>query len=211
MRTFLVLMCSLGLALVATGAQEKKKEQKPAPKKPAQTTQVGKPKGGAPKAGGPHQQTNASQRGAEAAKGKGKRSYQTNAARGQPVSGPQKTKEKKGTQSSSAVAGQGAAGGRAPAKTKQGKASVAQAKSKPIKPQHFNVSKQPNTAKAPPVKFQQGKRIEGSQNWQGKQYAAFRNYKSEWHDQNWWHSHHNRIVFVFGAPYFWNSGYWYPA
>ena len=22
---------------------------------------------------------------------------------------------------------------------------------------------------------------------------------------------HNHIVFVFGAPYFWDSGYWYPA
>jgi Putative peptidoglycan binding domain len=212
MRTFLVLICSLALALVATGAQEKKKEQKSAPKKPAQTTQVGKPKGGAAKAGGPHQQTNASQRGAEAAKGKGKRSYQTNAATGQPVStGSQKTKEKKGTESPSAAAGQGVTGGQARGKTKQGKANVAQAKSKPVKPQHFNIPKQPNTAKAPPVKFQQGRRIEGSQNWQGNQYAAFRNYKSEWHDQNWWHSHHNRIVFVFGAPYFWNAGYWFPA
>jgi hypothetical protein len=202
-------MCSLGLALVATGAQEKKKEQKPAPKKPAQTTQVGKPKGGAPKAGGPHQQTNASQRGAEAAKGKG---HQTNAATRQPVSGgSQKAKEKKGTRSPSVAAGHGVGGGQAPNKTKQGKANVAHAKSKPIKPQHINIPKQPNTAKAPPVKFQQGRRIEGSQNWQGNQYAAFRNYKSEWHDQNWWHSHHNRIVFVFGAPYFWNAGYWFPA
>jgi hypothetical protein len=202
----------MAIASVASGAQEKKKEEKPAPKKPAQTTQVAKPKGGAPKAGGPHQQTNASPRGAEAAKGKGKRSYQTNAATGQPVSGgSQKAKEEKGTRSPSVAAGQGVAGGQAPGKTKQGKANVAQAKSKPVKPQHFNIPKQPNTAKAPPVKFQQGRRIEGSQNWQGNQYAAFRNYKSEWHDQNWWHSHHNRIVFVFGAPYFWNAGYWFPA
>ena len=83
---------------------------------------------------------------------------------------------------------------------------------KPFKPQHFNVPKQPNTAKAPPVKFQQGKHIEGSQNWQGQQYTVFRNYRSQWHDQNWWHSHyHNNIVFVFGAPYYWNAGYWFPA
>jgi len=34
---------------------------------------------------------------------------------------------------------------------------------KPFKPQHFNLPKQPNTAKAPPVKFQQGRRIAGSQ------------------------------------------------
>jgi putative peptidoglycan binding protein len=210
MRTFLVLIFSFAIALAASGAQEKKKEEKPGPKKPAQTTQVAKPKGGGPKAGGPHQQTNAPQRGTEAAKSKGQGSYQTNAGAGQAVNrGPQKAKEKKGTPS--AVAGQRAAGEQAAAKTKQGKANVARAKSKPIKAQHFNVPKQPNTAKAPPVKFQQGKRIEGSQNWQGQQYAVFRNYKSEWHDQNWWHSHHNRIVFVFGAPYFWNAGYWYPA
>ena len=86
------------------------------------------------------------------------------------------------------------------------------AQGKPVKPQHFNLSKQPNTAKAPPVKFQQGRRIQGSQNWQGQQYAVFRNYKSEWHDQNWWRGHYgNNITFVFGAPYYWNAGYWFPA
>ena len=86
------------------------------------------------------------------------------------------------------------------------------AKNKPLKPQHFNLAKQPNTAKAPPVKFQQGRRIQGSQNWQGQKYAVFRNYKSEWHDQNWWRGHYgNNITFVFGAPYFWRAGYWFPA
>ena len=86
------------------------------------------------------------------------------------------------------------------------------AKNKPIKPQHFNLPKQPNTAKAPPVKFQQGRRIQGSQNWQGQRYAVFRNYQSQWHDQNWWRGHYgNNIVFAFGAPYYWNAGYWFPA
>jgi len=86
------------------------------------------------------------------------------------------------------------------------------AQNKSVKPQHFNVAKQPNTAEAPPVKFQQGRRIQGSQNWQGQQYSVFRNYKSVWHDQNWWHNHYrNNIVFVFGAPYYWNAGYWFPA
>jgi len=86
------------------------------------------------------------------------------------------------------------------------------AKNKPVKPQHFNLPKQPNTAKAPPVKFQQGRRIQGSQNWQGQKYAVFRNYQPQWHDQNWWHGHYgNNIVFAFGAPYYWNAGYWFPA
>jgi len=87
------------------------------------------------------------------------------------------------------------------------------AKNKPVKPQHFNLPKQPNTAKAPPVKFQQGRRIQGSQNWQGQKYAVFRNYQAQWHDRNWWnnHYHNNNFVFVFGAPYYWNAGYWFPA
>jgi Putative peptidoglycan binding domain len=86
------------------------------------------------------------------------------------------------------------------------------AKNKPVKPQHFNLPKQPNTAKAPPVKFQQGRRIQGSQNWQGQKYAVFRNYQAQWHDRNWWNNHyHNNFVFVFGAPYYWNAGYWFPA
>ncbi len=83
---------------------------------------------------------------------------------------------------------------------------------KPFKPQHFNVAKQPNTVKAPAVKFQQGRHIQGSQNWHGQQYTVFRNYNSQWHDQNWWRSRYrNNIVFVFGAPYYWNAGYWFPA
>jgi hypothetical protein len=216
MKTLLVLICSLALALAASGAQEEKKKEKPAPKKQPQTTQAAQT-GARPKAVGPHQQSNVSkhtpapQRGVEAGKGKGKQPYQTNAAAGQPAGGgSQKIKEKKGA-GTSASAGQTQAGTRGTGKTKQGQANVAQAKSKPPKPQKFNFPKQPNTAKAPPVKFQQNRRIEGSQNWQGQQYAAFRNYKSEWHDKNWWHSHHNRIVFVFGAPYYWNAGYWYPA
>ena len=86
------------------------------------------------------------------------------------------------------------------------------AQGKPVKTQHFNLSKQPNTAKAPAVKFQQGRHIQGSQNWHGQQYTVFRNYNSQWHNQNWWHNHYrNNIVFVFGAPYYWNAGYWYPA
>ncbi|PYI71209.1 MAG: hypothetical protein DMF08_09175, partial [Verrucomicrobia bacterium] len=36
--------------------------------------------------------------------------------------------------------------------------------------------------------------------------------KSEWHDQNWWRGHYgNNITFAFGAPYYWNAGYWFPA
>jgi hypothetical protein len=121
-------------------------------------------------------------------------------------------KGKKGQTSMEAYQGQKGKAAKAGKVTGTTAAAGKVATGKPFKPQHFNVPKQPNTAKAPPVKFQQGKHIQGSQNWQGQQYSVFRNYKSEWHDQNWWHSHyHNNIVFVFGAPYYWNAGYWFPA
>jgi Putative peptidoglycan binding domain len=223
MKTLLVLICSLALAFAATGAQEKKKkEEKSVPKKTAaQTVQGARQRGGsqqrAPKAGVQRKQTNVSQHtreaqgGAGAKKGKAKGSREASAAAGQPATaGAQKAKEKKGSQPTTRT-GQAAVGGATVGKAKKGRANVAGAKSKPIKPQRFNVPSKPNTTKAPPVKFRQNRRIQGSQNWQGQRYAVFRNYKSEWHDRNWWHRRHNRIVFVFGAPYYWNAGYWFPA
>ena len=45
----------------------------------------------------------------------------------------------------------------------------------------------------------------------GQQYAAFRNYNRQWHDRSWWRSHYDRIVFVNGGWYYWNTGYWFPA
>jgi len=38
--------------------------------------------------------------------------------------------------------------------------------------------------------------IQGSKNWKGQNYAAFQNYRGEWHDQGWWHNHYNRIVLI---------------
>ena len=211
MRIFVVLICSLGLVSVAYTAQpEQNKSQK---KKQPQTVQHAPPTttGHATGAGASPKKTSMG-----AYEGK-KGQTSTGAYHGQ--------KGKKGQTSTGTYQGQtgkAAKGGKVtgagkPAET--GTAATARktaaagkaATGKPLKPQHFNVPKQPNTAKAPPVKFQQGKHIKGSQNWQGEKYAVFRNYKEEWHDQNWWHSHHNRIVFVFGAPYYWNAGYWFPA
>jgi hypothetical protein len=77
--------------------------------------------------------------------------------------------------------------------------------------QHYNLSTTRPTSVAPAVTFRAGNRIQGSQTWQGSNYTAFRSYTSQWHDRNWWGSRYNRIVFVFGSPYYWDSGYWYPA
>jgi Putative peptidoglycan binding domain len=53
-------------------------------------------------------------------------------------------------------------------------------------------------------------------NWRGDQfrsrnYAVFRNYHRQWHDRDWWRHHFNRIVFVDGGWWYWDTGYWFPA
>jgi hypothetical protein len=151
---------------------------------------------------------------------KAKGSQQVATAKAQAAgAGAQKTKQKtKGSQQIAIQGGQTAGGSAGAQKAKKSKgsatnAAAVQAKGKPFKPQHFNLASKtrPNTSVAPAVNFRQNRRIEGSQNWQGSNYQVFRNYRSEWHDRDWWRHNHSRIVFVFGGPYYWNSGYWFPA
>jgi hypothetical protein len=81
---------------------------------------------------------------------------------------------------------------------------------KNYKIKQFNLGNRPSgNYKA--VQFSQNYKIAGANKWRGAKYQVFVNYRPQWHDQGWWRSHHNRIVFVFGAPYFWDSGYFYPA
>src|SRR5947209_13514524 len=232
MKTLVILICSLSLALLPlSSAKEPKGPQGAKGKKKAASTQQGAPQGAKPvskpqanKLAGPPPKT------AQYGKAKGG-AYQANKpaeygkakGKGQGVNANKPAeygKAKGGAYQANKPAEYGKAKGKGqgvnankPAEYvagKPGKAGVAAGK--PFKSQHFNVSKQPNIAKAPPVRFQQGRHIEGSQNWQGHQYTAFRNYHAEWHDQGWWQNrYHNNIVFVFGAPYFFNAGYWYPA
>jgi hypothetical protein len=240
MRILVVLICSLALVSVAVGA--KKQEKKSQPKKQAQTAQhaaqptqaAGRGASSKKASTATHQvQNNRNGRAAIAANNaqKGKRNETSTAAnqrqkgkKAQTSNAAYQTQKGKKNQTQAerqtpkaANAGQVKGAG----KPNQAKTATVSdrnaakgkfAKNKALKPQHFNLPKQPNTAKAPRVKFQQGRRIAGSQNWQGQQYTVFRNYKSEWHDQNWWRGHYrNNITFVFGAPYYWNAGYWFPA
>src|SRR5213595_205934 len=226
MKIFVALICSLGLVSVAYSAQPE--ENKPQKKKQAPTAQhAPQPTtGNVTGAGaGPKKTSMGAYEGKKgqtsmgASQGqKGKKSQTPmEASQGQKGKKGQTPKEASQVQTGKAakggkVTGPGKAGEAATATTPGKTAAAGTAKAgKPLKAQKFNLPKQPNTAKAPPVKFQPNKHIEGSQNWQGQQYTVFRNYKSEWHDQNWWHSHHRNIVFVFGAPYYWNAGYWFPA
>ena len=239
MRILVISICSLALVCIAVGAQ--KQEKKSQPKKQAQTVQraaqptqaAGRGASSKKASTATHQvQNDRNGRGAIAASNaqRGKKN-ETSTAVNQGQKGKkaqtshaayQTQKAKKNQTLNQAQTGKAA---RAGGVTRRGKATEATtatttgrtakgktAQVKPVKPQHFNFAKQPNTAKAPRVKFQQGRRISGSQNWQGQQYTVFRNYKSEWHDQNWWRGHYrNNITFVFGAPYYWNAGYWFPA
>jgi hypothetical protein len=225
MRIFLVLICSIALACTAAGAQEQKKEKKgsqaaqvskPGAKAGGKPAQAGKPMGaGKPAtAGKPAKAEKPAQTGKPAKTG-----YTTGPAKGKDKAKHAEAGKPAGAEATTAEAkpargGKKAGAGKPEAATTTAGKTAAKGKAaagKPFKQQKFNLSKQPNTAKAPPVKFQQGRHIEGSQNWQGQHYTAFRNYSSEWHDQGWWHSHYSNIVFAFGAPYFFNAGYWYPA
>ena len=228
MKIFVITICSLALATGAYSAQQdenkqqKKKQPQPVHHAPAATTAhpTGHPTG----AGANPKHTSV-----EAYHGQQGNYHGQKINKGHPSTetyhGQQGNyygqKSKKGQTSVEAYHGQkgkkgqtpmGAYEGQAAKAAKGGKVTGATAAAgKPFKLQHFNVAKQPNIAKAPPVKFQQGRHIQGSQNWQGQNYAVFRNYHSEWHDQGWWHSHYSRVTFVFGAPYYWNAGYWFPA
>ena len=241
MRIFVVSICSLALVSVAVGAQKQEKKSQPKKQaQTAQhaTHATGHPAGGG--GAGAKKMTTAPSGGQKPKTGQtstaayhgqqGKKSqtstatYHAQKAKAAQTSNAahQAQKAKKNQTLNQAQTGKAARGGEV---TRRGKATEATtatttgktakgktAQVKPVKPQHFNLAKQPNTAKAPRVKFQQGRRITGSQNWQGQQYTVFRNYKSEWHDQNWWRGHYrNNITFVFGAPYYWNAGYWFPA
>jgi len=204
MRIFLVVICSIALASLAPGAQEGKKKEH---KKGAQAGQVSKPGGkptGAGKPTGVGKPTGAGGQvgvGKPAGKGKGKPP-----GAGQPAEVGKAAGKGKPT-----GAGKPAEAGTATTAGKTTATGKATATGKPFKPQKFNLPTKTTPTKVAAVNFQQGRHIQGSRNWQGSSYTVFRNYTPQWHDQVWWRSHHNRVVFVFGGWYAWNAGWWIPA
>ena len=211
MRILFALFCSLALAFAASGAQQEKK--KPAPTKraapaartsrpagkPAQVQRVTKPA---------RPTTTARQAQPQRATKPGKPTTTARQAQVQRVTKPGKPTTTTGRQAQL----QRATKPGKPATTQAGRAAVARnAAAKPFKAQRFNLATNTRPTKFASVNFQQGRRIQGSQNWQGRNYWAFRNYRSAWHDRGWWHNHYNRVVFVYGGWYAWNAGYWYPA
>jgi len=184
MKMFFVLASCLALASIAPGAEEQN-ENKPAPKKKAATPA--------------HAAQHAQHAVAPAGHPAGHPSQHAMAPAGHP---PQHAITPAGNarlqtqRNVSTVPSRGAAHGQANAQRFQAR--------------HFNLANKPNPATAS-VKFKANNRIQGSQNWQGQHYQAFRTYRSQWHDRVWWGHHYSRIVLIGGGWYYWNFGFWYPA
>ena len=85
------------------------------------------------------------------------------------------------------------------------------AQAQQIKQQHANFRAQPKPQQVPAVTYNQNYRIQGSDQWQGRQYDVFRSYRPERHDEGWYRSRYNRVELIGGGYYYWNNGYWYPA
>src|SRR5262249_27436435 len=73
------------------------------------------------------------------------------------------------------------------------------------------VNEQGTDERASAKQFQQNRRIQGSDQWVDSDYDVFRNYRSEWHDRDWWRIHQARVIYCIGGWYYWNGGYWFPA
>ena len=222
MRILLVLTCCFGLAFFAGAAQQddqgqnqgKKKGGGNAPAQQVTTQQTGKVYKAGP-GGGPHH-TNVQQPstvGNYKATGKNAKKWQ---AGGNPtdvsgnVSGDANVKTKLGKNKFSSQTN--VSDNAASTKFNKGKFSSQTNVGGNVKFQkkHFNLSNNPNP-KYQAVKFNGNYQIAGAKNWKGSKYVVFQNYHPQWHDQYWWTSHHNHIVFVFGSPYYWDTGYWYPC
>jgi putative peptidoglycan binding protein len=218
MRTLLVLICSVALACSAGAAQNENKSKKQAQKK----SQVQSSQHTAASSAGLKKATskqtskhyNAASRTTYTQKTKGRQQINNQVYRA--GAQPKKSKGPQQIATQSAQSGRYTTSAAYSKKTKQWKGATAstatfQSGSKTYKAHRFNLASNTRPTKFAPVTFQPNRRIMESQNWQGQNYWAFRNYRPVWHERNWWNSHYNRVVFVFGGWYYWNAGWWYPA
>ncbi len=80
-----------------------------------------------------------------------------------------------------------------------------------IKTEHASFKAEPRPDRVPTVTFTENRRIENSDQWQGEQYGVYRSYRPERHDENYYHTHYQRVELISGGYYYYNEGYWYPA
>ena len=209
MKMFFVLSSCLALASVVPGAQE---ENKPAPKKKA-----------APAHAAQGSQHTAAPAGHAAGGPAGYRAQHAVAPAGHPSQ--HAVARNKSTIGSATAGGGGgyqaqhaiAPAGNARLQTQRNVSTApfrgaprGQANAQRFQARQFNLANKPNPA-ITSVKFRANNQIQGSQNWQGQHYQAFRAYRSQWHDRGWWGNRYNRIGLFGGGYYYWDNGFWYPA
>ena len=80
-----------------------------------------------------------------------------------------------------------------------------------IQAKHENFRAEPRPDRVPSVTFNESRRIENSDRWQGPQYEVFRSYRPERHDETYYRSHYDRVELFGGGYYYQQNNYWYPA
>lgn len=233
MKKFITIWISCSLALAA-GALAQQDEAQPTPKKKqqekARAAEQGKPMA-EPRAARPAPKPHAAKKAKEPVAASDKARSQTpakqhvNATPNAKAPAGQHTKERNAsktpaTANKPAIPAHTAATAQTPTAPQAGKSNpgahrvVAQTK-KPdiqaIKAQHANFHAQPKPQQVPAVTFNQSRRINGSEHWQGENYVAFRSYRPQMHDQGWYRARYSRVELIGGGYYYWNAGYWYPA
>src|SRR5260370_1401140 len=162
MRIFVIVICSLGLASVAYGAQpEKNKQQK---KKQPQAAQHAPPPtaGHATGAGaGPKKTSMGAYQGKKGQTQMGAYQGQKGKKDQTKMGADEGQQGKKGQTQMGAYQGQTG---------KVGRGGKVRGAGKPFKPQHFNLPTKTTPTKITAVNFQQGRHIQRSQNWQGSKY-----------------------------------------
>jgi Putative peptidoglycan binding domain len=202
MRTLLVLICSLGLALFVNAAQPDQE----------QGNQQNKKKGGGGQ-GQQQQQVVTPQTGKKFKAGPGGGLHTQNVQQPSTVTYGNKGNKTKWRGPVTGQTETNVSGNAANTKFNKGKFSSQTnvAGGGKFQKKHFDLAVNKVNTKYKTVNFNANYRLAGAQNWRGSQYVVFRNYRPQWHDQGWWRSHHNHIVFIFGGWYFWDNYYWYPA
>jgi hypothetical protein len=190
MKMFFVLASCLALASVAPGAEEENKN-KPAPKKAAPAHAAQRSQHAVAPAGRP-----AGYRAQHAVAPAGYRAQHAAGTAPSHAITPARNARVQTQRNVSTAPFRGASHGQANAQRFQAR--------------RFNLANRPNPAIAS-VRFRANNQIQGSQNWQGQRYQAFRSYRSQWHDRGWWGGRYSRIGLFGGGYYYWNNGFWYPA
>jgi hypothetical protein len=202
MKRILTIAACLALALAATRAQNKPEENAPAPRKPAPRSAPPPQRRGAPALGTGVGRTYYQQRSVEPTmRGRelGQRGFRETSPRMSQAPSRSTTATPTKITSTSLRS------------TTRTPTTAGTPTTTTYKPRRFDLPTQTKPTTAPRVSYQPGRRIPGSDTWRDRRYAAFRDYRCDWHDRWWYHRHFDRILFVFGGWYFWNAGYWYPA